>query len=171
MHGENVQGEMPVVTPAGDRSDHREFQMKQSPELWHPAPAGCRRHPILAGYDGSPPSMHALAYAAGLARRADRWLLIVRTWRLGGLVPAPLTRDAQAKRVRQLRAELAETDLTGLDVEIIVRIGDPAAELLKMAADRRADAIVIGAARRFRRMAAVPARLARHACCPAVVVP
>ncbi len=145
--------------------------MKQSPELWHPAPAGCRRHPILACYDGSPPSRHALAYAAGLARRADRWLLIVRIWRLSGLVPAPLTRDAQAERVRQLRAELAETDLTGLDVEIIVRIGDPAAELLKMAADRGADAIVIGAARRFQRLAAVPARLVRYACCPAVVVP
>ena len=145
--------------------------MKQSPELWHPAAAGRHRHPILAGYDGSAPSRHALAYAAGLARRADRWLLIVRIWRLGGLVPAPLTRDAQAERVRQLRAELAETDLTGLDVEIIVRIGDPAAELLKMAANRRADAIVIGSARRFRRLATAPARLVRHACCPAVVVP
>ena len=145
--------------------------MKHSPELWHPAPAGHRRHPILAGYDGSAPSRHALAYAAGLARRADRWLLIVRIWRLGGLVPAPLTRHAQAERLRQLRAELAETDLTGLDVEITVRIGDPAAELLKMAADRRADAIVIGSAHRFRRLAAAPARLVRHACCPAVVVP
>ena len=145
--------------------------MKQSPELSHPAPAGCGRHPILAGYDGSAPSKHALAYAAGLARRADRWLVIVRTWRIGGLIPAPLTRDAQAERLRQLRAELADTDLTGLDVEIIVRIGDPAAELLKMAADRRADAIVIGAARRFRHLAGVPARLARRACCPAVVVP
>jgi nucleotide-binding universal stress UspA family protein len=145
--------------------------MKQSPELWHPAPAGSRRHPILASYDGSLPSRNALAYAAGLARRADRWLLIVRTWRLGSLVPAPLTRDAQTERVRQLRADLAETDLTRLDVEIIVRLGDPAAELLKMAADRRADAIVIGAAPRFRRLAAVPARLVRQACCPAVVVP
>jgi nucleotide-binding universal stress UspA family protein len=145
--------------------------MKQSPELWHPAPAGRCRHPILAGYGGSLPSRRALAYAAGLARRADRWLLIVRTWRLGSLVPAPLTRDAQTERVRQLRADLAETDLTRLDVEIIVRLGDPAAELLKMAADRRADAIVIGAAPRFRRLAGVPARLARRACCPAVVVP
>ena len=145
--------------------------MKQPPELWHPEAAGCRRHPILAGYDGSPPSTHALAYAAGLARRADRWLLIARIWRLGGLVPAPLTRDAQAERVQQLRAELAETDLTGLDVEIIMRIGDPAAELIKIAADRRADAVVIGAARRFRHLAAMPARLVRHACCPAVVVP
>ncbi|MGH3173550.1 MAG: hypothetical protein ACRDPF_06740 [Streptosporangiaceae bacterium] len=68
-----------------------------------------------------PPSRHALAYAAGLARRGDRWLLIVRIWRLGGLVPAPLTRAAQAERVRQL--------------------------------------------------AAAPARLVRHACCPVVVVP
>jgi nucleoside-diphosphate-sugar epimerase len=41
----------------------------------------------------------------------------------------------------------------------------------KVTAERRADAIVIGAARRFRRLAAVPARLVRHACCPAVVVP
>ncbi len=145
--------------------------MKPSPELWPPAPAGSRRHPVLASYDGSLPSKNALAYAAGLARRADRWLLIVRIWRLGGLVPAPLTRDAQAEQVRQLRAELAETDLTGLDVEIIVRLGDPAAELRKMAADRRADAIVIGAARRFRHLAGVPARLVQHACCPAVVVP
>ena len=61
--------------------------MNQSAELWHLAPAGRRRHPILAGYDGSAPSRNALAYAAGLARRADRWLLIVRIWRLGGLVP------------------------------------------------------------------------------------
>ena len=119
--------------------------MKQSPELWHPVPAGSHRHPILAGYNGSRPSRHALAYAAGLARRADHWLLIMRIWRLGGMVPAPLTRAAQAERLRQLRGELAGTDLTGLDIEIIVRIGDPAAELLKMAADRRADAIVIGA--------------------------
>lgn len=145
--------------------------MKQPLEPWHPAPPGCRRHPIVAGYDGSPPSRHALAYAAGLARRGDRWLLIVRIWRLGGLVPAPLTRAAQAERVRQLRTELAEADLTGLDVEIILRTGDPAAELLKVAADRWADAIVIGAVRRFRHLAAAPARLVRHACCPAVVVP
>ena len=50
--------------------------MKHSAELWPPAPAGSRRHPILAGYDGSLPGRHALAYAAGLARRAGRWLLI-----------------------------------------------------------------------------------------------
>jgi nucleotide-binding universal stress UspA family protein len=68
-------------------------------------------------------------------------------------------------------SELAEADLTGLDVKIILRTADPAAELLKVAADRWADAIVIDAVRRFRQLAAAPARLVRHACCPAVVVP
>ena len=129
------------------------------------------RHPILTSYDGSSASKNALAYAAGLARRNDRWLVIVRIWSLGGMVPAPLTRDAQAEQVRQLLAELAEADLTGLDVEIIARAGDPASELLKVTTERRPDAIVIGAARRFGHLASVPARLIRRVTCPAVVVP
>src|SRR5260370_19090721 len=34
-------------------------------------------HPILAGYDGSASSRHALAYAAGMARRHDGYLIVV----------------------------------------------------------------------------------------------
>ncbi len=34
-------------------------------------------HPILAGYDGSASSRHALAYAAGMARRLDGHLIVV----------------------------------------------------------------------------------------------
>jgi hypothetical protein len=49
------------------------------------------RHPILAVYDGSAASKHALAYAAGLARRTDRWLVIVRVWRSRRLTRAPMT--------------------------------------------------------------------------------
>src|SRR5260370_28601746 len=33
-------------------------------------------HPILAGYDGSASSRHALAYAAGMARRQDGYLIV-----------------------------------------------------------------------------------------------
>jgi nucleotide-binding universal stress UspA family protein len=87
--------------------------------------------PVLAGYDGSPASKHALAYAAGLARRGDHWLV----------------------------------------VEIIWRTGDPTAELLKITAEWHADAIVIGTSRRLRNVISLPTRLARHARCPAVVVP
>jgi nucleotide-binding universal stress UspA family protein len=127
-----------------------------------------RRHPVLAGYDGSIASRHALAYAAGMARRLDRWLVVVHIWHGGGFPFIPLT-----ERMRWLKTELADTDLTGLDLEMIVRCGDPARELRRVTAERNADAIVVGAPERFRHRFAgsVPAWLARRARCPAVIVP
>jgi nucleotide-binding universal stress UspA family protein len=135
--------------------------MRELPDLRHPALAARGRHPILTVYDGSAASKRALAYAAGLARRADRWLVIVRVWRSG---------VRQGERMRRLRAELADADLGGLDIEIVSRIGDPATELIMAAAERRADALVIGASRR---LTPVPmtARVVRRVACPAVVVP
>jgi len=41
------------------------------------APPGELDHPVLAGYDGSRSSRHALAYAAGMARRLGRPLVLV----------------------------------------------------------------------------------------------
>jgi nucleotide-binding universal stress UspA family protein len=127
-----------------------------------------RRHPVLAGYDGSDASRHALAYAAGMAWRLDRWLVVVHIWNGGGFAYAPLT-----ERMRWLRTELADADLTGLDLELIVRCGHPARELRRVTAERNADAIVIGAPERFwhRFAGSGPAWLARHAPCPAVIVP
>ena len=135
--------------------------MRELPDLRHPALAADGRHPVLTAYDGSAASKHALAYAAGQARRADRWLVLVRVWRSG---------VRQAERMRRLRAELADADLGGLDIEIVPRIGDPARELIRAAAERRADALVMGASRRPTR-AAMTARVVRRAACPAVVVP
>jgi nucleotide-binding universal stress UspA family protein len=135
--------------------------MRELPDLRHPALAAGGRHPVLAVYDGSAASKHALAYAAGLARRADRWLVILRVWRSG---------VRQAERMRRLRADLADADLGGLDIEILARIGPPARELIRATAERRADALVIGASRRLTRVP-VTARVLRHAACPAVVVP
>jgi nucleotide-binding universal stress UspA family protein len=131
------------------------------------------RHPVLAGYDCSRTSMRALAYAAGMARRLDRWLVVVHVSRLGGLASVPLTASAAEERLRRLRTELAGADLTGLDVEIIERNGDPARELSRVTAERNADAIVIGASARFvhRFTGSVSTWLARHASCPAVIVP
>ena len=135
--------------------------MRELPDLRHPALAARGRHPILAVYDGSVASKRALAYAAGLARRADRWLVIVRTWRWD---------VRMAERTRRLRAELADADLGGLDIEIVPRIGDPARELIRAAAERRADALVIGASRRVTPVP-MPARVVRRAACPTVIVP
>ncbi len=126
------------------------------------------RHPILTGYDGSNASRHALAYAAGMARGLDGWLVVVHVWRSDGFVFVPLT-----ERMRWLRTELAGAALTGLDIEMIVRFGHPARELRRVMVERGADAIVIGAPERFphRFAGSVPAWLARHAECPAVIVP
>jgi nucleotide-binding universal stress UspA family protein len=77
------------------------------------------------------------------------------------------------ERMHWLRTELADADLTGLDIEMIVRYGNTARELRHVTAERDADAIVIGAPGRFlqRFAGSVPAWLARHAECPAVIVP
>ena len=135
--------------------------MRELPDLRHPALAARGRHPIMAVYDGSAASKRALAYAAGLASRADRWLVIVRTWRWD---------VRMAGRTQRLRAELADADLGGLDIEVISRIGDPARELIRAAAERRADALVIGASRRLTRVP-MTARVVRRAACPTVIVP
>ena len=135
--------------------------MRELPDLRHPALAARGRHPILTAYDGTAASKHALAYAAGLARRSDHWLVIVRTWRSG---------VRQAERMRRLLAELADIDLVGLDIEIVFRIGDPATELIRATAEHRADALVIAASRRLTR-APMTIRVARGAACPTVVVP
>lgn len=147
-------------TVRGARPDHR-FGWAGSGSAEH-------RYPILTGYDGSNASRRALAYAAGMARRLDRWLVVVHVWRGDRFTFVPLT-----ERMRWLRTELADADLTGLDIEMIVRVGDPARELHSVTAGRDADAIVIGAPGRFRRRFAgsVAAWLARHARCPAVIVP
>ena len=147
-------------TVRGARPDHR----------IGPAGRGSAEHryPILAGYDGSMASRRALAYAAGMARRLDRWLVVVHVRRPIGTAEVPL-----GELMRRPREELACADPTGLDIEMIVRYGSPARELRAITAERKADAIVVGAPERFphRFAGSVAAWLARHARCPAVIVP
>ena len=136
-------------------------------------------HPVIAGYDGSPSSRNALAYAAGMARRLGRSLLVIHVCSTG-IYCEPLTgqvvgvpRDADALE-RWLLSELDQvTDRTGLDVHARTRRGNPARELAAAAAEQGADALVIGAPTRAWHHVAgsVPGWLARHARCPVVVVP
>jgi nucleotide-binding universal stress UspA family protein len=144
-------------------------------------PGERRTHPVLAGYDGSEPSRNALAYAAGMARRLDRHLIVVYVTQTqiaaaGGspFLPIAVLRGHAADELNWLCRELTEVaDVTGLRVEVVARDGDPARELASAAAEANADAIVIGApAHLFHRLAgSVPAWLARHARCPVVIVP
>jgi nucleotide-binding universal stress UspA family protein len=136
-------------------------------------------HPVIAGYDGSGSARNALAYAAGLARRLDRPLLIVYVTS-PGVYCEPLTgqvvglpRDTDALE-RWLLSELdLVADPSELEVHVRTRRGSPARELGAMAAEFSADALVIGAPRHFWHHIAgsVPGWLARHASCPVIVVP
>ncbi len=136
-------------------------------------------HPVVVGYDGSGSSRHALAYAAGMARRLGRPLLLAYITSpkifcepLSGQVIAPV-RDSDETH-RWLLAELDEVcDREGLDVRIVTRQGSPARELAAAADEFSADALVIGApASVWHHVAgSVPGWLARHAHCPVIVVP
>lgn len=136
-------------------------------------------HPVIAGYDGSASARHALAYAAGMARRLGRSLLVVYVANSGAYCE-PLTgqivglpRDNEALE-RWLLSELDQvTDRGDLDVHIKTRRGSPARELASVASDLSADALVVGAPTRFWHQLAgsVPGWLARHARCPVIVVP
>jgi nucleotide-binding universal stress UspA family protein len=136
-------------------------------------------HPVMAGYDGSVSARHALAYAAGMARRMERPLLVVYVLS-AGVYCEPLTgqvvgvqRDTEAIE-RWLLNELDQVASSeDLDVHVRTRRGRPAKELAALAAQLTADALVIGAPTHFWHHAAgsVPGWLARHARCPVIVVP
>lgn len=144
-----------------------------------PGPATDLAHPVVVGYDGSGSSRHALAYAAGMARRLGRPLLLAYITSpsifcepLSGQVIVPV-RDSNETH-RWLLAELDEVcDREGLDVRIVTRQGSPARELAAAADEFSADALVIGAPARVWHQVAgsVPGWLARHAHCPVIVVP
>jgi nucleotide-binding universal stress UspA family protein len=141
--------------------------------------AGPLDHPVVAGYDGSDSSRHALAYAAGMSQRLGRPLLVVYVSQ-PGIFCEPMTgqvigatRDREETE-RWLLAELDEVcDRSGIDVRVLTRRGSPARELAAAADESSADALVIGAPGHFWHHVAgsVPGWLARHAHCPVIVVP
>jgi nucleotide-binding universal stress UspA family protein len=136
-------------------------------------------HPVIAGYNGSASARNALCYAAGMARRLGRPLLMVYV-SSPGLYCEPLTgqvvgllRDADSLE-RWLLTELDQAaDAGGLEVHVRTRRGSPARELASISSEFSADALVIGAPRHFwhHLIGSVPAWLARHARCPVIVVP
>lgn len=140
---------------------------------------GALAHPVIAGYNGSDSARNALAYAAGMARRLGRPLLVVYvastavyceplTGQLTGLL-----RDADSLE-RWLLAELDDAaDAAGLEVHVRTRRGSPARELAAIATEFSADALVVGAPGHVWHHLAgsVPGRLSRKARCPVIVVP
>jgi nucleotide-binding universal stress UspA family protein len=131
---------------------------------------------ILVGIDGSPSSLRAGAYAAGLARRQGARLIALYVIPNSAGPPQVAgallqTHDEIATDLRRAVREGAE--LVGIDAEFVVRHGNPYRELVAIAAELRVDAIVVGASTQagHRFVGSLAGRLVRDAGWPITVVP
>lgn len=134
---------------------------------------------IVVGVDGSDTSMRAGAYAAGMARRQRARLVVVYV--TGAPAASRLIAEA-AGAVEQAINEAIE-DMRrqvesgarhlGVPTEFIAVRGDPYSELVRIATQLRADAVVVGASRRFghRFVGSLAVRLVKSGRWPVTVVP
>ena len=135
---------------------------------------------ILVGVDGSPTSLRAAAYAAGLARRQHSRLVAVfvaeHAPSMAGWVPAAqaVARDAADQVDAELRRELAPaSERLGLAVEYRRTHGDPVAGIARLADELPADAVLVGSSEQagHRVIGSVAVRLVRLGRWPVTVVP
>jgi len=139
---------------------------------------------IVVGVDGTPTSLRALAYAAGLARRQRAELIAVyvrspmRTpvalsgWVDAGIVAAEA--QAQHDAEAEVWAQIADDANTwGTGARIVVRNGNPLHELRKVAEQSGADTIIVGASMGLghRLFGSLGHRLLRRKPCPVTIVP
>src|SRR3954447_12301087 len=106
---------------------------------------------ILVGVDGSPTSLRAAAYAAGLARRQRSRLVAVYVAEpappMAGWVPAAevAARGAAEQVDAELRQELGPaSERLGIAVEYRTAHGDPVTALSRIADELPADAVLVG---------------------------
>jgi nucleotide-binding universal stress UspA family protein len=138
---------------------------------------------ILVGIDGSPSSLRAAAYAAGLARRQRSRLVAVYVRTLppallpladaGGRAVATLidTHDAVEHELRTaMESRLPELNI---DAGLVVRVGEPYTELLAVAQELQADAVIVGRSTRMlhRIAGSLAVKLVRCGRWPVTVVP
>jgi nucleotide-binding universal stress UspA family protein len=134
---------------------------------------------ILVGIDGTETSMRAGAYAVGLARRQGSHLIAVYVAATSAFAAqAAVTAGAMIQTQEEIAQQLRHTVIEGarqlgIDSEFVLRRGNPYRELIAVAAERRVDAVVVGASgssgRRF--VGSLAGRLVRDAQWPVTVVP
>ena len=135
---------------------------------------------ILVGVDGSPTSLRAAAYAAGLARRQRSRLVAVHVTEaappMAAWLPAgqAVAADAAAQVDAELRGELTPAaERLGIEIEYRTVSGDPVTELSRIADALPADAVLVGASEQagHRVIGSVAVRLVRLGRWPVTVVP
>ncbi|HEX4431402.1 MAG TPA: universal stress protein [Frankiaceae bacterium] len=134
---------------------------------------------IIAAVDGSETSLRAGAYAAGLARRQGSKLAILFVHTVGGFarsVPGAIPAMAEANRMaaQELRDTIKEQSARlGLDASFYEREGSPFSELVSLADELRADAVIVGASTQagHRFVGSLALHLVRASRWPVTVVP
>ena len=130
---------------------------------------------IVVGTDGSQTAREAVRQATRLAATIGARIELVSAYE-----PVPdgrpdgwsvSTRDEVERALREMAAEVTAA---GVDVTTYARQGDPAAALLDVAEERRADLIVVGnkgmtGADRFL-LGSVPNKVTHHAPCSVLVI-
>ena len=105
---------------------------------------------LVVGVDETGESQNALARAAELARAAGLSLVVVHVRHvpvlaeMSAMTIGPATQDLDPIEDATRRASEKVLEETGVDWEFVVRSGDPAHELMAVADDRSAVAIVVG---------------------------
>lgn len=138
---------------------------------------------ILVGVDGSTSSLRAAAYAVGLARRQRCRLVAVYVRETppfllpmadtSGTATATVieAHDRVEQQLRDaVRERIPELDV---DVQLLVRTGEPSAELASVAQEIRADAVIVGRSTKVlhRIAGSVAIKLIRSRLWPVTVVP
>jgi nucleotide-binding universal stress UspA family protein len=134
---------------------------------------------LLVGVDGSDTSLRAGAYAAGLARRQHARLicLYVRPFSaMAGIgAGAAISMNEAYDEVAEELREQVETQSVrlGIDAEFVERTGNPYAEIVRLADERRADAVIVGASTKagHRFVGSLAVHLVRASRWPVTVVP
>jgi nucleotide-binding universal stress UspA family protein len=134
---------------------------------------------IIAAVDGSDTSLRAGAYAAGLARRQGSKLAVLFVHNVGSFarsVPGAIPAMNEANRMTA--AELRETieeqaKRLGLDATFYEREGNPFNEVVALADELRADAVIVGASTQagHRFVGSLALHLVRATRWPVTVVP
>ncbi len=137
---------------------------------------------IVAAVDGSPASLRAVAYAAGIARRERARLICVHVRQPTALVriasvlsPETIAAAWADPRPGEFVSAAVAVECRSWDstARLVVRQGDPFTELTALATEVRADLIVTGAPASLlgRIFPTLPGRVLRRRKWPVVVIP